>query len=68
MLLSNQNWLAFVYLACLTIPFFSLPNLIIYKAYAISQSCALTRDGTVHVCDIQNINPSVIVEYPVESW
>ena len=33
-----------------------------------SQKCALIYDGTAHVCNIQNMNTEVIVEYPVKSW
>ena len=62
MLLLNQNWLAFVSVACIKMRFFSRPNLITYKAYVTSQKCALMHDSTAHVCAILNMNNRMIIQ------
>ena len=53
-------------MAYLKIRFFSRPNLIIYKAYTISERCSLMHDAMAYVSNIQNINTRIIVRYPAK--
>ena len=45
-----------------------MAKLIVYKAYARSEKCALMHDAMAYVCGIQNMNTRVIVKYPAKLW